>query len=185
MEKIVGFLVLAVLFVCCDPDEVVSTNKVETVTNLTYTLTPIDGGEPVLFIYSDKDGPGGNIPTISGGTIENNKIYTGKITMLDETKNPTVSISEEVQEEGLDHQMFFSVTQGLLKSFSIGYTDKDANGKPIGLTTEIATKEVAKGSIIILLKHLPNKGAEGVMTGDVTRAGGENDIEVPFPFEIK
>lgn len=179
-----AFLIVALCcFTACDPDEPEIPNEEELITTLTYTLTPDSGGSPVELSFVDLDGEdGGNAPTIVGGILEANRTYTGEITLLNESESPAENITEEVEEEALEHQFFFNVD---LVDVSINYSDEDSMGNPIGLTTSLTTGEAGGGSITIILRHKPEKSETGVSNGDITNAGGDTDIEVTFPVDVQ
>ena len=43
----------------------------------------------------------------------------------------------------------------------------------------------SNGTVVVTLRHQPDKTASGVSSGDITYAGGETDIEVSFPLVIE
>ena len=65
------------------------------------------------------------------------------------------------------------------------YGDTDKNGTPIGLAFTLKTGATATtGNITVVLRHLPDKSASGVATGDITNAGGSTDVFVTFPVKV-
>lgn len=179
------WLLFASLFIfACNPDDPEPVNEEEVITRVTYTLTPQGGGSTVSLVFSDPDGDGGTAPVITGGNLVLGKTYTGVLTLLNEAANPDEDITTEIEEEGEDHQFFFSVSSGLTDAFELAYTDADAKGNPIGLTTELTTKKAGTGTFRVTLRHQPNKTASGVKNGDITNAGGETDVEVDFPVTV-
>ncbi|MBK6497527.1 MAG: hypothetical protein IPG00_04890 [Saprospiraceae bacterium] len=56
---------------------------------------------------------------------------------------------------------------------------------PIGLQTQVSSTLVGSGQINIVLRHEPNKKAQGVSDGLITNAGGDTDIDVSFDIEVK
>lgn len=165
-----------------EPDEPEITNEEEVITTLTYTLTPVGGGDVVVLQFKDLDGDGGNDPIITTDTLMADTMYTGVIQLLNETENPAEDITEEVREEDEEHQFFFeSSTSGL----SVAYKDQDADGKPVGIESTLTTGNAGTGILKVTLRHEPSKSAMGVSTGDITNAGGETDIEVSFPIIIQ
>jgi|TARA_B110000908_G_C10256217_1_gene455662 hypothetical protein len=165
-----------------EPEDPIIPNEEEVITTLNLTLTPDVGGTPVLLTFQDLDGDGGNPPTITGGTLDTSANYTCSLELLNELEIPAGDISQEVQEEAEEHQFFFHTS---VSGLNIAYDDMDANGNPIGLSTIVTTNEVSSGTITVTLRHLPNKDASGVSTGDITNAGGETDIEVTFDVEVQ
>ncbi len=176
---IAAFLLLSTSCKKDDPDPV---NDEEVITTLNYTLTPESGGDAIVFSFQDLDGDGGEDGVITVSTLAANTMYTGSIELLNEQASPTEDITEEVKEEDADHQFFFDVdAEGL----SITYDDTDANGNPVGLSTRLTTTTAGSGNVTITLKHLPEKTAEGVSSGNITNAGGETDIKVTFPVDVQ
>jgi len=171
----------SLLFTSCKKDpEIV--DPVELITTLNYTLTPASGGAAVTLSFQDLDGDGGNAPTITSGTLAANETYTGSIEVLDESKSPVENITEEVAEEDEEHQFFF---QSTVADLSVAYTDEDADGNPIGLSSTLTTGAAGTGSITVTLRHEPAKTADGVAGGDITNAGGETDVEATFSIEVQ
>ena len=64
---------------CQKEDDAKLINTVEHITTLTYTLTPIEGGDPVVWSYSDPDGLGGNDPEVTFEPLTPFTIYNGVI----------------------------------------------------------------------------------------------------------
>lgn len=166
----------------CKKDPV-DVNEEELITTLRMTWTPEGGGTERVFEFNDPDGPGGTAPTVFSDTLAANTTYNVAIEVLDESATPTKDITEEILEEGPDHQFFFATTSGVVLQFS--YEDTDANGAPIGLQTKMYTKEPGSGLLRVTLRHDLAKGASGVPQGDITNAGGETDIEVDFPLHVR
>ena len=99
------FLALPLLLTSCDKDDPVIPNEEELITTVNYTLTSSDGQDVVLLSFVDLDGDGENQPTIMGGTLSANTVYTGSIELLNEAESPAEDITEEVQEEDDEHFM--------------------------------------------------------------------------------
>jgi hypothetical protein len=183
-------IILYILALCisiflsnCDKKDPEIPNEEELITTMKYTLTPLTGGNTVIFSFKDLDGDGGSVPVITTGSLTPNTSYAGSIELLNELSQPVTDVSEEVYEEGTEHQFFFRATGGL--AVSIQYDDTDTDGKPLGLKTKLTTAAVSTGSLTITLRHEPDKAAQGVANGDITNAGGETDIEVTFNVQIK
>lgn len=179
------FAFLAIVFagmslVSCDDDEPEAENEEEEITTLTLTL--VGTGAPIVFVFRDLDGDGGNAPVITQGTpLAANTTYTAALTLLNENENE--DITTEILEEDEDHQFFFRPSSGL--NLSVSYEDADANQNPIGLATEFRTGSASTGTLVVTLRHEPNKTAAGVKDGDINNAGGETDIEVTFNVTIQ
>ena len=180
------FLYILPLFVLtlvsCDPDDPDDVNEEEVITTLTYSLQPTAGGAAVEFSFVDIDGDGGMDPVITSGSLAANTEYNGSITLLNETEDPAEDITEEVQEEDDEHQLFYVVSRA---DATVTYLDQDGDGNPLGVLTRLTTGAAGQGSLTVILRHEPDKTAEGVAAGDPTNAGGETDIEVTFNLDIQ
>ena len=115
-------------------------------------------------------------------TLAANTTYMGTITLLNEQEDPAEDITEEVEEEALEHQFFFQTT---VSGLSVSYNDEDSEGNPIGLSTNVTTTNSGSGTLTITLRHQPDKSAANVSDGDITNAGGETDISVTFDVLVE
>ena len=165
----------------CYPDPVV---EEEVITTMTITLQPSDGGADVVLETRDIDGGGPDIPvvTVSGNLFANTE-YSGSIVLLNETVDPAENMTEEIEEESLEQQFFYTIGSGL--NAITEYMDEDPEGNPIGLDFTLTTTAASSGAITFTLRHEPVKSAEGVADGDITNAGGETDIEATFTVTIE
>jgi len=176
-------LFLSLVFLTsCDKDDPVPIDEPELITTLIYTLTPIDGGTPAVLSFQDLDGDGGDEPVVTTDNLMANTTYNGSISLLNETETPAENISAEVLEEGAEHQFFFAQT---VNGISLAYTDMDEDGNPIGLSTILTTTVAQSGNFTIILRHEPDKNADGAAQGNINNAGGETDIEVTFPINVQ
>lgn len=176
-------ILCAVLFLnSCKDDDPIIENDEEIITTLTYILTPTFG-DMITLSFSDLDGPGGNAPIITGGTLQANMDYAGVLDLRNDSASPAESITAEVEAEKEDHQFFFLTEGGV--DLTVNYTDQDANGNPLGLATTLTTGAASSGTLKVVLRHQPDKTASGVSTGGIANAGGETDIEVTFDLEIQ
>ncbi len=176
---LLSFVVLS----ACDNDDPEPVNEEELITTVRVTFTPTAGGNAVVASFRDFDGPGGNSPLVTDPTLAANTTYSVALEFLDETQTPSEDITEEVEEEADEHQVFFEVGSGL--NFTFAYGDQDGNGNPLGLTGTVTTGDASAGSLTIILVHEPNKTASGVAAGDRTNAGGEEDVRVTFAASIQ
>ncbi|MDA0176673.1 type 1 periplasmic binding fold superfamily protein [Mesoflavibacter profundi] len=182
-------LIASLIFVSCSSDDDNNdipepVNEEEVITTITATLTPAGGGTAIVLQSQDLDGDGPNAPVVTvSGDLAANTSYSGSLDLLNETESPAESITEEIEEEALEHQFFFDVSNGL---FDVAYDDVDADGNPVGLSF-IVTTDATTGTeaLTITLRHEPNKDASGVSAGDITNAGGETDIEVTFNVTVQ
>jgi len=158
-------------------------NEEELITTLILTFTDTAANPDVSYElrYTDLDGPGGNDPVEEGAPLPASRDLLLNVRVLNESESPAEEITDEVRAEDEDHQFFFQATGGLV----IVYDDVDGNGNPVGLSNRATTPASGSGTIRTTLRHLPNKSAAGVASGDITNAGGETDIEVTLNFNIQ
>lgn len=166
----------------CSSDNPEIVNEEELITTLKITLTPQGGGSVVTLQLQDLDGDGPNAPvtTVSGPLLANTT-YTGVTQVLNETESPAEDITLEVEEEGDEHQFFYTFSNSIA---TINYTDVDKNGRPIGITFNLTTTTAGIGNLTVTLRHEPNKTASGVSAGNITNAGGETDVEATFSLTV-
>jgi hypothetical protein len=163
--------VTSLFLASCSNDDNGPVNEEEVITTVTTTLT--GGGQVITLTSRDLDGDGPNDPIVNvSGNLTANTTYTGEVSFLNETTSPAEDITTEVEAEGEEHQIFYQLPASL---GNITYTDVDVNGKPIGLNFTFTTGNAGTGNLNVTLKHLPNKSAAGVASGDITNAGGATD----------
>lgn len=152
-------------------------NPPELITSLVVKFTDSsDVSRTFSAAFRDPDGPGGT-PPVKFDTIRLApfKTYKVSVLLLDETKNPVDSVSEEIWKERNDHQLFFNYNT---ISINAVYLDADDKGYPVGLSTKWRTGSAGKGTSQVRLKH-----QVGVKNG--TDIPGETDIDVSFQTTIQ
>ena len=172
-----AFLLGSLLFSftsCDDDDDPDPIEEEEQITQMTVTLVPDGKGNTVTATYSDPDGDGGNAPTIQTMNLAPNTVYTAKITLAD----GSTDITEEIRNEGTDHEFFYSFTPENL--MTVQKQDRDSNNRLLGMEALITTGGAQTGTLTILLKHQP--GLKGV-TSDTSK--GETYVEAAFPVTIQ
>lgn len=166
----------------CSSNDPEIVNEEELITTLRVTLTPQGGGTVVTLQLQDLDGDGPSAPvTTVSGPLQANTTYTGVAQVLNETESPAENITLEVEEEGDEHQFFYTFSNSIA---TVTYTDQDKNGRPIGITFDLATTTAGIGNLTVTLRHEPNKAASGVSAGIITNAGGETDVEATFNLTV-
>jgi len=168
---------------CDDNDDPIPVNEEELITTVRLELTPQGGGTAIILESRDVDGLGPDDPVITvSSPLTVSQTYVGEMELLNESVTPSEDITEEVQDEGDEHQFFYQLSQDLA---TISYADTDENGDPIGLSIQVETTAVGTANLTITLRHEPNKSAAGVSDGDISQAGGETDVQVVFPIEVE
>ncbi|MCX8081029.1 MAG: hypothetical protein N3F09_07325 [Bacteroidia bacterium] len=129
-------------------------------------------------LFADPDGPGGNNPTVKDSVLLlKNKTYLVSVQLMDHTKNPVDTLTDQIWNERNEHQFFYHF-QGV--SIQFYYMDKDDNHLPVGISTKWKTGNSSGiGSVRVILKHQ----AGGIKNG--TEPPGETDVDVTFPMAIK
>lgn len=177
------FYILSLFIVSCIHDiEPEIPNEEELITTVKVVFTPTNGGEDKIFLFQDIDGDGGNEPVFQVDTLEANTLYNAHLELYNEQYSPALSITEEVEEEGQDHQFFFNFQSS---NFQLQYDDEDVNGNPIGLQFQLQTQQSTQDVLNIILRHEPDKFAAGVSEGNIENAGGETDIELNFELYVE
>lgn len=167
-------LTVSLLATSCDndddtPEEV---NEEEVITTLRVSLAGTAGN--VVMQSTDLDGDGPDAPVVAViGELAANSTYEGEVTFLNETEDPAEDITEEVEEESDEHQVFFTAGGGL--DVATTYTNFDGDGNPLGTTFTLTTGDASTGTFTVTLRHEPVKPNDGLAS-----AGGETDIEVTF-----
>ena len=179
MKRCSMYALLAIAMVGCrDDDTPVVINQEEVITTVVLTLTPQSGNQVVLTtIDLDGDGPNEPVTTVVGSFAENTQ-YQGAVRFLNETETPAEEITDEVIEEADEHQVFYTISEGL--NITTTYLDIDSNGNPLGVSITLETGEASSGSLTVTLRHEPVKPNDGLDS-----AGGETDVTTTFDVSIE
>lgn len=181
VKTILAMTFLSTFVLACsnDDDAPEPVNEEETITTMAVTLVPQGGGTTVSLLSQDLDADGPNAPVITvSGPLAANTSYFGTIQLLDETSTPAEDITEEVEEEGEEHQFFFDATGSIAE---VAYADQDAGGNPIGIIFTLETSAAGSASLAITLRHEPKKPNDGTLAD----AGGETDIAQTFSLFVQ
>lgn len=168
---------------CKDDEDPEPDHEHDAITVVTLTLTPTDSSKPVVTAtWEDHDGPGGEAPEIDELLLSANTTYTGSLMFASEEEHgdhkDLHDLTEEIREEGTEHEVFYLVTPQNLVTFN--KTDRDANGRPIGLETTAATTAAGTGTVRILLKHQP-----GTKSSTSNQNTGETDVDITFNTRVQ
>ena len=105
--------------------------------------------------------------------------YAGSIKFLNETETPAEDITEAVEEEDTDHQVFYTVGSPLM--MNVVSTNNDSDGNPLGTKFKIdGISSAGSGKLTFTLRHEPKKPNTGL-----TDAGGSTDIEATFDIVVE
>ena len=175
--KIFKYALLAIPFLyfsCSDDDDTPELPNDEEV--ITTMNVYVDG---VLAMSStDLDGDGPDEPVVTEGSLLSNTTYQVRLEFLNELENPAEDITEEIEEESDEHQVFFSST---IAGVEFEYTNFDNQDPPLplGTTFNLITGDSGTGTITITLIHEPIKPNTGLDS-----AGGSEDISVTFDVSV-
>ncbi len=178
---LVGILLSIVLFVACEKDDPVAVNEQELITTAILSFRSQEDGSMSEFSFKDIDGPGGLEPIISSSSLAASSNYDVEINLLNEQSQPVINVLDEIRAEKEEHQFFF---RSDLESVQFEYLDMDDNGFPIGVEFSLNTGAPGTGELVVVLKHQPQKFAEGVAEGIIDNAGGETELEIVFDLHI-
>lgn len=159
------------------PEETLDDNPPELITTVRLQFTNQNNVNDVVTVeWKDLDGDGGNAPVIGSLQLKQGVTYNLKTFFIDEPN--AENITDEVKEEGTDHQVFYTVAP-VANFLSMTVTDKDANNKDLGLegTAQVLGNLNDAGTLKVTLKHQP-----GIKDGNI--GTGETDVEVQFPVTI-
>ncbi|NRD23482.1 type 1 periplasmic binding fold superfamily protein [Winogradskyella litoriviva] len=160
-----------------DDDDHDHDHEEELITTVTYQLS--SGMDIVTLEFQDIDGDGSAAPTYTvSGPLTANTIYTGSIELLNETESPAEDITEEVEDEGDEHEFFITSS---ISDIIVTKTDSDEDGNPIGIESTLVTGDPGSGTLTIILKHEPTKPNDGTSAD----AGGSTDVEVTFNIAVQ
>ncbi len=169
-----------------DPNAPPCENEEEIITDVTLTFTPVDGGDPVIATANDPDGSGPLDLQVDGdiNLVESTE-YTLTMELLNSIEGE--DITEEIMEEDEEHMFFFAWTEGIFsdpmgdgnadnRADAVNYNDFDANGQPVGLSTDWTTSAgMTNGTFRVVLKHQP-----GIKSATSTIADGGTDVDLTW-----
>lgn len=183
IQNIALLITFSILLNACSSDDDIPMliNEEEVITTVIATFTNVNQTITLTSFDEDGDGPLQPEITVSGNFLAG-ETYTGNLRFVNQSIVPNEEITEEILEEGDEHQIFYH--QNGLGTFT--YSDQDVNGNPIGLSFSFtANPTPVSGNLTISLIHEPDKTAEGVADGNPQNAGGSTDAEVVFPIVIE
>lgn len=189
---LIGLIVTTGIFSGCGDDDVPpAENEEEIINSVTLTFSPVGGGSDVVATYLDPDGEGTEDPRLTNIELSTGTAYSLSITMANTLETPAEDITEEVEEEGDEHQIFFQWTDDIFSdptgrgninaTGTVNYTDEDADGNPIGLSTTWTTvnQSLSGGEFRILLKHQPD-----IKSSSSSSSDGETDIDITWTLNV-
>ncbi len=180
-----------VLLSGCDKDPEPE-NIPEEITKVILTFSAT-GAAPIEVEANDPDLDGPQPIVVGLIALDANTTYTLSVEFFNgfyEPTKPEYSITDEVEAEGAEHQLFFSWSAGVFSnpdgvgnietSGTVNYSDEDENNLPIGLSTTWTTASATTGKTLrVMLKHQP-----GLKSATSTSSDGDSDLDLTFPIRI-
>jgi hypothetical protein len=164
----------------------VTVNEEELVTDLIISLTDSsDATKTYSAAFRDEDGfTGSKAATIDSLKLPANKTFNFSLILLDKSKSPVDTISNEILEEADVHQFFFKTTPTAFALEVVSNSlNKDSRNLPLGLTGKIRTGAISgslpTGQLNIKLYHFDNANQK-----NGTSTSSETDIELDFPVRL-
>ena len=138
-------------------------------------------------MHIDADGIGlGELGTsTTSGALTSGAIYTGSFDVVNALADDEeeMNVTAEIEELNDEHQFFFIPAADL--NLETTYDDLDENNYPVGLSFTVEALDASTGALRVVLRHEPNKAAEGVSEGDITNEDeGESDFDIDFDIVI-
>jgi hypothetical protein len=179
----ISIVILLLTTLACKKTSALIDDGTETITTveLTFKDSANAAAVPLVYIWEDIDGIGGNSPNRQDSIIlDSAKTYFMDIRLTDKTQNPEVIVSDAIKLAGADHQFYDNLVSGF--GVKIFVADFDINNLPIGFNQKWQMKgRKQKGLVLnLLLKHKPGKkmASDGPAIGDT-------DLDVIFPGRVK
>jgi hypothetical protein len=177
------FTFLLISLVCsCKKDktnEPIPINQSELITKVQLVFRDsITNSIVQIATFSDIDGPGGIVATIDSILLPSSKTYYMDILVLDETKSPVDTISNEVLDEGDVHLFVFSPNPSA-NFIETTILDMDINFKPIGLLSILHTTNGGLGTYTVELRHFDSEAAKAANTAFDT------DVSITFGVRLQ
>ncbi len=197
-SRLALFATTSFVLACSDPSD--GGNEEEVITTVVLSFAPMGGGATITAVADDPDGDGGQPPTIDPVGLAAGTTYTLTIGFENRLETPAEIITDEVRDEGDQHQVFLTGTavdgpasDRPTAPLTHTYGDTDAGGLPIGLTNTIVAAAGGPGDLTITLRHLPPVNdvaaktaatAMTVRTSGLDALPGATDASVTFPVTI-
>lgn len=181
------------MMTACGDDPPGGENPEEVITTMILTFAPQSGtGGQVTATFRDLNPEDSTPPSqFDSITLQMDTTYELSIRFLNETEDPAEEITEEIEEESDEHQVFVDgASVGTLVSHAYADTEMDykSDGRnlPVGLLNDITPLMMGSGSenFRVTLKHQPPENGVEVKTPTSDINDGETDIRVAFDLTV-
>jgi hypothetical protein len=210
MKLITRTATLALLLTtgCADVDDHDHDHDHGLATTVVLSFIPDGGGDTLTFAWSDPENDGDPevdeilLPDASNHNHHDAQQYTLNVEIWNELERPSEDVTPEIDALSGEHQLFFtgSAVDGPATADTEDavirhrYGDLDPDGLPVGLTNTITTLAWGSGDLEVTLRHMPEENGQAVKVEGLARdvaddgfgaIGGDNDIQVTFPIEVR
>lgn len=172
LAALFGFIIL--LSVACKKEKEHEEHENELITTVELSFVKTGTSETSVFTWADVDGPGGQNPVIDDIVLEANAEYSFTVRFLDQSKNPEEDITEEIEEEGEHHRVYY-IPHNISLTFS--ELNKDDDGITLGLYGKVLTGSTGSGRLQLILRHYPNGGKQESDSPSAPAAGTDADVQ--------
>lgn len=154
------------------------TNQGEVITTMKLIIS--DGFNPADTVtFYDPDGAGGTAATKDSIILDNTNFYVMEVLLLNETATPVDTISNEVEDEGVQHQFVYTPAPAA-NFMTTSMYDVDLNGEDLGLSCNLSTGNAGKGSLRVQLRHYDTETDKMNQTNNYS-----TDIDVTFGVRLQ
>ncbi len=178
-KLLILLLILSSVTTGCDSEvpDLEDAGEKELITNVTISLSPEGGGQDIIAVANDPNGDGAGF-VIDNIELTSNTSYMGTITVRDDVNGE--DITAEIEEEGDEHQFWYTPAGDAASRLTVTITDMDANGLPVGLefTVAVSAGGAETGTLNVILSHYDDAPKDGVTRSD------ESDIDLIFLVNI-
>lgn len=175
-------------------------NEEEVVTAVELTFAPSGGGADVVAIWEDPENDGA--PVIDDIVLADGETYALSIRFLNQLEDPAENITEEIEEEDDEHQVFIygdavdgpGTDSPATAIVTHEYDDQDGDGLPIGLANTIVATGTGTETFSVMLRHLPPENdaavkveglAEDFAADGTNGIAGDVDADVDFNLTVE
>lgn len=191
-----ALLFAGIILTGCDDDDVPDMEpEEEVITDVRLIFTnDADANDVVTAAAQDPDGEGVEELEVLGAiNLAANTSYTLTFEMENNLETPGEDIAAEVEDEGDEHQIFFSFSTDAFTNpagdgnidnaaDAVNYNDMDKDGNPIGLSSSWTTGATALngGMFTARLQHQPD-----IKTSSTGANDGDSDFDLTFELNIQ
>ena len=177
-KMLLAMVVMAALATGCQKNTA-ELNEEELITTVELKFTEMGTNNTSSVTFRDIDGDGGNPPaTFDNIILAPNKTYNVSIELKDESKTPSLNITDEVEAEGEEHQLYYVPSA---VNITVSNLNTDALGLPLGTTSRWATGAASTGVVKVVLKHKPG----GIKAAGDPITKGDTDVELDFNARVQ